>query len=74
MLSPDHIHLTPWQDLARAQGQPYPIEWQLAAADLNLVIKARQPNQAMTGRFDYWEGRSPSRDAKGVGYLEMTGY
>ena len=29
----------------------------------------------MTGRFDYWE-RAVSRlgDAKGVGYLEMTGY
>ncbi|MGL6150506.1 MAG: lipocalin family protein, partial [Aeromonas sobria] len=48
---------------------------QLEAADMQLTIKARQPNQAMTGRFDYWEGAvSVSGDAKGLGYLEMTGY
>lgn len=42
---------------------------------MRLTIEARQPNQAMTGRFDYWEGAvSVSGDAKGVGYLEMTGY
>lgn len=35
----------------------------------------RQPNQAMTGRFDYWEGAATvSGDAQGLGYLEMTGY
>ncbi|UBH58232.1 lipocalin family protein [Aeromonas enteropelogenes] len=29
----------------------------------------------MNGCFDYWEGAvSVSGDAKGVGYLEMTGY
>jgi predicted secreted hydrolase len=29
----------------------------------------------MTGRFDYWEGAvAVEGDAKGLGYLEMTGY
>ncbi|WP_323890992.1 lipocalin-like domain-containing protein [Aeromonas caviae] len=75
VLSPAQIRLTPGKTWRGPKGQPYPVEWQLKAADLNLVIKARQPNQAMTGRFDYWEGAvSVSGDAKGVGYLEMTGY
>lgn len=75
VLSPDHIHLTPGKTWRGPKGQAYPIEWQLAAGDMKLTIQARQPNQAMTGRFDYWEGAvSVSGDAKGVGYLEMTGY
>ena len=75
VLSPDSIVLTPGKTWRGPKGQPYPIEWQLKAADLNLVIKARQPNQAMTGRFDYWEGAvTVEGDAKGLGYLEMTGY
>ncbi|WOX49851.1 lipocalin-like domain-containing protein [Aeromonas sp. XH] len=75
VLNPEQIRLTPGKTWRGPKGQPYPIEWQLAAADLNLTIRARQPNQAMTGRFDYWEGAvSVSGDAKGVGYLEMTGY
>ncbi|MFM1648545.1 hypothetical protein ACJ5N2_11670 [Aeromonas salmonicida] len=33
------------------------------------------PSQVMIGRFDYWEESVPaSRDASGVGYLEMMGY
>jgi predicted secreted hydrolase len=75
VLAPDAIRLTPGKTWRGPKGQPYPVEWQLEAADMQLTIKARQPNQAMTGRFDYWEGAvSVSGDAKGVGYLEMTGY
>lgn len=75
LLSPDAIVLTPGKSWRGPKGQDYPVEWQLKTADLNLTIRARQPNQAMTGRFDYWEGAvSVSGDAKGVGYLEMTGY
>ncbi len=75
VLSPESIVLTPGKTWRGPKGQPYPVEWQLKAGDLNLVIKARQPNQAMTGRFDYWEGAvTVEGDAKGVGYLEMTGY
>ncbi len=75
VLAPDAIRLTPGNTWRGPKGQDYPVEWQLNAAGMSLTIKARQPNQAMTGRFDYWEGAvSVSGDAKGVGYLEMTGY
>lgn len=57
------------------KGEAYPIEWRLKAGDLNLTIRARQASQAMSGRFNYWEGAvSVSGDASGLGYLEMTGY
>jgi predicted secreted hydrolase len=75
VLSPDHITLTPGKTWRGPKGQAYPVEWQLKAADMNLTIRARQPNQAMTGRFDYWEGAvTVEGNAKGLGYLEMTGY
>lgn len=75
VLNPAQIRLTPGKTWRGPKGQAYPIEWQLKAGDLNLRIQARQPNQAMTGRFDYWEGAvTVEGDAKGVGYLEMTGY
>ncbi|XLU05396.1 putative secreted hydrolase [Aeromonas sp. DSM 116730] len=42
---------------------------------MQLTIRARQPNQAMTGSFDYWEGAvTVEGDSQGLGYLEMTGY
>ncbi|MNF42565.1 Hydroxyneurosporene synthase (CrtC) [compost metagenome] len=75
LLSPDSIRLTPGKTWRGPKGQSYPVEWLLKAADLNLRIRARQPDQAMTGRFDYWEGAViVSGDAQGLGYLEMTGY
>lgn len=75
VLSPEQIRLTPGKTWRGPKGQPYPIEWQLSAAGMTLTIKARQPNQAMTGRFDYWEGAVTVEGyAKGLGYLEMTGY
>lgn len=75
VLAPESIVLTPGKTWRGPKGQPYPIEWQLKAADLNLIIRARQPDQAMTGRFDYWEGAvTIEGDAQGLGYLEMTGY
>ena len=75
VLSPESIVLTPGKTWRGPKGQPYPVEWQLKAGDLNLTIRARQPNQAMTGRFDYWEGAvAVEGDAQGLGYLEMTGY
>ncbi len=75
LLAPESIVLTPGKTWRGPKGQPYPIEWQLKAGDLNLTIRARQSNQAMTGRFDYWEGAvTVEGDAQGLGYLEMTGY
>ncbi|MFG0874029.1 lipocalin-like domain-containing protein [Aeromonas media] len=75
LLAPESIVLTPGKTWRGPKGQPYPIEWQLEAADMKLTIRARQPNQAMSGRFDYWEGAvTVEGDAQGLGYLEMTGY
>ncbi|OSP50330.1 carotenoid 1,2-hydratase [Aeromonas hydrophila] len=75
VLDPAQIRLTPGKTWRGPKGQAYPIEWRLAAGDIRLTIRARQPDQAMTGRFDYWEGAvTVEGDAKGVGYLEMTGY
>jgi len=75
VLNPEQIRFRPGNTWRGPKGQDYPVEWQLEAADMSLTIRARQPNQAMTGRFDYWEGAvNISGDAKGVGYLEMTGY
>ncbi|WP_439837758.1 lipocalin-like domain-containing protein [Aeromonas enteropelogenes] len=75
VLNPEQIRLTPGKTWRGPKGQDYPIEWQLEADNMKLSIRAHQPDQAMTGRFDYWEGAvSISGDAKGVGYLEMTGY
>ncbi|MGL5813292.1 MAG: lipocalin-like domain-containing protein [Aeromonas sp.] len=75
VLPPDSIILTPGKTWRGPKGQPYPVEWQLRAGDMNLIIRARQPAQAMTGRFDYWEGAvTVEGDATGLGYLEMTGY
>ena len=75
LLAPESIVLTPGKTWRGPKGQDYPVEWQLEAADIKLTIRARQPNQAMTGRFDYWEGAvTVEGDAQGLGYLEMTGY
>ena len=75
VLDPAQIRLTPGRTWRGPKRQAYPIEWQLKAADLNLTSRARQPNQAMTGRFDCWEGAvTVGGDAQGLGYLEMTGY
>ena len=75
VLPPESIVLTPGKTWRGPKGQDYPVEWQLEAADMKLTIRARQPNQAMSGRFDYWEGAvTVEGDAQGLGYLEMTGY
>lgn len=75
VLPPESIILTPGKTWRGPKGQDYPVEWQLEAANMTLTIRARQPNQAMSGRFDYWEGAvTVEGDAQGLGYLEMTGY
>ncbi|WP_042013178.1 lipocalin-like domain-containing protein [Aeromonas fluvialis] len=75
VLSPEQIRFMPDKSWRGPKGQPYPVEWRLEAAGLQLTIQARQPNQAMSGRFEYWEGAvTVSGEAQGVGYLEMTGY
>ncbi len=59
-------------------GKTYPAKWQIAipALNLNLTAIPAIPDQEHTGLFSYWEGaaRFTGRHAKGMGYVEMTGY
>lgn len=73
LLAPESIVLTPGKTWRGPKGKTTP---SVAAGSrrYELTIRARQPNQAMTGRFDYWEGAVTVEDAQGLGYLEMTGY
>lgn len=58
-------------------GARYPVGWRVVVpgAGLSLSVEARLDAQEMPTRVRYWEGAvSVSGDARGVGYLEMTGY
>jgi predicted secreted hydrolase len=64
----------------------YPIEWKMSVPKLNLELQAATslPSQELTAiskiSLSYWEGaitltgHKGPRAARGVGYLEMTGY
>ena len=65
-------------------GATYPLRWHVSIPMLHLAFDVTTPlrSQEMTGKFgpSYWEGaidaagtRTKSK-ARGVGYLEMTGY
>jgi predicted secreted hydrolase len=88
-LSSREFTLTPLgpQWTSPAIGAKYPIGWQLSVPSLNLdlEISTRLAQQEMTSSSpmspNYWEGaieiagtRGAGAAAKGVGYLEMTGY
>ena len=60
-------------------GIHYPLDWQVRStrADIDLVLRARLDAQEWAGDLRYWEGEVTARDARGargLGYLEMTGY
>jgi predicted secreted hydrolase len=59
-------------------GKTYPSEWRIVfpGLDLNLAAAPVIPNQEHIHLFTYWEGavRFEGRHAKGMGYVEMTGY
>jgi len=56
-------------------GVTYPAGWQLRAADLNLVITPRLPDQELNLTVRYWEGAvAISGSQTGVGYVELAGY
>jgi predicted secreted hydrolase len=67
-------------------GGHYPIEWhvRVPSLDLDAGLATRLPQQELTGKArsapTYWEGAiegtatRKGQPAKGVGYLEMTGY
>ena len=62
----------------------YPLSWQVKVPRLQLELNVTTPLRAqeLTGRFgpSYWEGTIDVQgtrggaSARGVGYLEMTGY
>ena len=55
----------------------YPVAWRVEVPSLGLRLDASTPmrNQELGGELKYWEGAMDfSGTAKGVGYLEMTGY
>ena len=58
-------------------GARYPIRWRLSVPSLNVSLEctATSPAQELTGGTSYWEGTvAYTGTARGVGYLEMTGY
>lgn len=75
LIAPDAITLSPGKRWQSPDGHHYPVQWQIHSGELQLTVTARQNDQAMHGRFAYWEGAVlVSGDATGRGYLEMTGY
>ena len=67
-------------------GAVYPIEWKLAVPRLGLELEVKTPleSQELTAKTkfvpNYWEGailltgKRNGQTARGVGYVEMTGY
>ncbi len=65
------------QGTARVQDKDIPVEWRLTlpTRNLDIAVKALNPNAWMDTAFPYWEGPVMiSGSHKGRGYLEMTGY
>ncbi len=65
-----------WQD---ERGRRWPVRWQVdiarPALQLQLQVDALVEDQLMRVGLEYWEGAVEVRgDARGHGYLEMTGY
>jgi len=81
-LSREDFALTPVRYWRSARtGANYPVEWRIEvpALRLKLELHAALDNQELVSEDNagptYWEGAvSYSGSAKGVGYLEMTGY
>lgn len=77
----DEFELEPLEYFQK-QDHKVPIKWKLIIAklDLELIIKARLPEQMHDFAIPYWEGsveisqNNNSSVKKGLGYLEMTGY
>ena len=56
-------------------GTTYPAAWHLRAADLDLVITPRIPDQELNLTVRYWEGAVAITGSQtGVGYVELAGY
>ncbi len=79
-LSAADYTLTPLRVWTASDGREYPVSWRVEVPSLSLdaVVEARVDAQWMNTAVVYWEGAVEVRDsdgrARGVGYLEMTGY
>jgi len=67
---------------SRETDKTYPVSWLLQSTDgdWRLQLEALMPNQAWSGRYQYWEGAVgvsgvwQGKSIKGQGYVELTGY
>ena len=75
-LGADTLRLTP-QATREVAGRRLPTVWRLEVPgrDVDVTVRAVNPDQWMDTSFAYWEGMvSVAGSHAGVGYLEMTGY
>ncbi|TFH87750.1 iron ABC transporter permease [Billgrantia azerbaijanica] len=79
-LAPDDLALTALAT-ATVAGRELPTRWRIEvpAHDLDLIVAAPHAERWMPTSVPYWEGEVTVRDrdsgeARGRGYLEMTGY
>jgi len=77
---PHHLTASEFRLTALEKWQLYPIHWRIEVPGLKISLDCRaalenQELKAQKGGTTYWEGAvTYSGTAKGVGYLEMTGY
>jgi predicted secreted hydrolase len=75
-----HLQASDFHLTAKEKWGLYPVHWSLEIPKLKLTLDCRaaldnQELKASKGGATYWEGAvTYSGTAKGVGYLEMTGY
>ena len=73
-LSPSSIYMEP---LESKNNNDYYTDWivRIESFDLNIKVKALNPNAKMKTTYPYWEGPITFNGSHtGLGYLEMTGY
>lgn len=74
-LTADDVALTSTATWTSRTGVTYPAGWRLRAADLDLTITPRLPDQELNLSVRYWEGAvAISGSQTGVGYVELAGY
>lgn len=79
-LTAAEVEMTPlrwWR--SPTTGLRYPVDWRVysASGGFDVALRARLDAQEWPGDLRYWEGQVAAEDvggARGLGYLEMTGY
>ncbi|MHB0775167.1 lipocalin-like domain-containing protein [Halomonas sp. WWR20] len=75
-LQAEDLQLQPLR-YSQVAGRQVPTQWRLhlPARQLDVTVRARQPQRWMQTTFPYWEGNVVVTGSHvGEGYLEMTGY